>query len=245
MKSFGAILGLVTAVVFSPAALADHSVLSPYQAEYTLRAKGLNIGEATRRLTINDNKVQLETRSESTGAIGLFLKFNQMERSTLTLVDKKPTPDDYIMSRSKRGKKTIRKMHFDHNAGLLEIDIESNRKTVPLEKELYDQQSYQLALRMDLQAGKTELTYPIYRKGQKVEYTFKIIGEETLDTVAGKFKTIHLSRKIKNRQTEIWVAKDYNYILVKITKSKNDSQIADLELTKFTYLDSKHKLKVK
>lgn len=89
-----------------------------------------------------------------------------------------------------------------------------------------DKLSYQFQLGLDLAAGKTSnLRYPVVDDNEVYEREFIIEGEEVLETRAGKLNTVRVKIKRDNnkRQTWIWFAKDWDYVLVKFHQ-KDDSE---------------------
>lgn len=82
-----------------------------------------------------------------------------------------------------------------------------------------DKLSYQLKLRQHLMTGSALPSYPVSDRHQLKYYDFDVIGNVELDTAMGKLNTLQLKRKRAadaKRQTTIWLATDWDYLLVKI-----------------------------
>jgi hypothetical protein len=99
----------------------------------------------------------------------------------------------------------------------------------------FDNLNYQLALRCDLIAGKTEFFYPVVDHDEVDDLQFKIIGEEVLETKLGKLNTVVVKRvrNNNNRTTTLWFAKDMNYLIVKLLQEERKDAEAYL-----LYIDS-------
>jgi hypothetical protein len=99
----------------------------------------------------------------------------------------------------------------------------------------FDNLNYQLALRCDLIAGKTEFIYPVVDRNEIDNLEFKIMGEEMLDTKLGKVNTVIVKRvrNNNNRITTLWFAKDKDYVMVKLLQEERKDTEAYL-----LYIDS-------
>lgn len=95
-----------------------------------------------------------------------------------------------------------------------------------------DKLSYQLQIRSDLINNRTLQKYPIADGGTLKAYDFELIGEEQLDTPAGKFDTLVIRRlreNDKDRNTTFWLAKDWDYLVVK-SQQDDDGKSYDIDL---------------
>jgi len=86
----------------------------------------------------------------------------------------------------------------------------------------FDNLNYQLELRCDLMAGKTEFAYPVVDRNDADNLEFKIVGEEVLETKIGKLNTVVVKRvrNNNNRITTLWFAKDLDYQMVKLLQEE-------------------------
>ena len=72
------------------------------------------------------------------------------------------------------------------------------------------------------QAGKT-LTMPVAGSSQVREWTFQVVGEETLSSPMGKLRTVHVKRQPRpgrdgpdEQQVDVWLAPDRNWLPVRV-----------------------------
>jgi hypothetical protein len=94
-----------------------------------------------------------------------------------------------------------------------------------LPKGTLDKLTYQLKMRHQLQLGQPLSTYSVADKRKLKDYRFNIVGSIELDTPMGKLNTLKIKRDRgtdSNRETVFWLAKDWDYLLVKIEQKEND-----------------------
>ena len=193
----------------------------PFTARYSTRYSGFS-AKGSRSLTRQGNEWVLEF-----GADASVVSLMETTRFTLNKGQVKP-----LQYRYKRGGLFGSKPEeatFDWQKMQATWDHEDQPVTFPANAQ--DKLSYQYQLGLDLAAGKTDLRYPVVDDDEVYEREFIIEGEEVLDTEAGKLNTVRVKIKRDNnkRQTWIWFAKDWDYVLVKFHQ-KDDSEY----LIKFT-----------
>ncbi len=103
---------------------------------------------------------------------------------------------------------------------------------MPLATGTQDKLSYELQLRQDLIAGKNNFTYKVADGGKIKTYQFKIVGTEIITTPLGTFNTIKIIRlpMPEKENVTIWVAKQLNYQIVRVEKTRNiiDHGVAEI-----------------
>jgi len=124
-------------------------------------------------------------------------------------------------------------IHFDWKK--LQAHNPSKRKpwTLNIDPGAQDRISYQLQLRMDLLQGKTVMHYKVPYKAKVREYTFRIEGEDIIDTDLGQVATTIVKKvRAKNakRVTTLWFARDWNYVLVKMIQIEKDGERYEINL---------------
>ncbi len=139
--------------------------------------------------------------------------------------------DSYLYQRRIFGRKKTEQLTFDHAQGEAVYKSKKKRKTTSLAQPFHSRLSYQTQLRRDLINGKQPLIYPTLARGKEREYRFAILGEEVLDTDLGKITTVKLARVRENssRETVLWFAKDWDYLLVKLWQKEEDGE--DYQIT--------------
>ena len=90
------------------------------------------------------------------------------------------------------------------------------------QQEIHDNLTYMLQAGLDLAAGDKTFSYPVFEKNKRKLFRFQVVGEETLNTRAGRLNTIKVQqiRNKKDREIYAWFAKDYHYLLVRLQDKK-------------------------
>ncbi len=106
--------------------------------------------------------------------------------------------------------------------------------TIPYQPGLLDQHSVTLALISDLQAGKgPTFKYQTIVKGKVETYTFRIAGEQILDTALGRMDAVKVERVRQTdngKSTVIWFARNKNYLPVKFQDLNAKGDIIEMKI---------------
>jgi len=203
-------------------------LLQEFDVVYTFTRNGMNIGKLNHSLhAASDDKYVLESVSEATGFISLFVRDKIIERSIWTYINGKPRPLQYIYHRNGGSKERNVKLSFDWKEGVVTNTINNDPWQMHIPPAAQDKLLYQLMLMIDLKAGKKKLHYKIADGGRLKDYEFVILGEEKIDTPVGKLDTLKLQRVDDVRHTTIWCAKSLDYLPVRIEQvERDDSRLA-------------------
>lgn len=100
-----------------------------------------------------------------------------------------------------------------------------------------DNQTYMLQAALDLGQGQQALSYEVFEKKRSKPFNFRVIGEEVLETPAGRFNAVKVQqiRKDKNREIFAWFAKDKHYVLLKLVDRKKGKKRYEINITKLTF----------
>lgn len=88
---------------------------------------------------------------------------------------------------------------------------------------IQDAQTYMLQASLDLATHPTlPLSYPVFEKKKTKVFNFEVVGEEIIKTKAGKLATVKIQQVRKdNRRVTVWLAKDKQFLLVRLVDKKN------------------------
>ena len=196
--------------------------LVPFTASYAADMRKIPVnGEATHTLTpIDDGKWQLSFNA------GMFVA-RLSEESVLRVENDTIVPLTYRYQRRGlgRGRETVQ--FFDWDSGVVTGEHKDEPFTLPAEPGLLDQTTYQLALQRDLAAGKRDMTYRVVDGDDIDEYRFRVVGEDRVTTRVGQFDTVEVERVREpesKRETTLWFAKDWQYLLVRLNQVETDGQ---------------------
>jgi len=208
------------AVLALPLQAAD---LKPFSASYTADWKQLPMsGTAERSLEKNAN-----------GTWSLNFKASMMiasltEQSTLRLDKDTLLPQTYHFERGGLGKAKKVDLNFDWNSKLITGTDRGDAIKLPLNRGVLDKSTYQLALQHDIAAGKKSVSYQVVDGDEIDTYDFRVLGTEKVSTKTGQVDAIKVERvrdpSQSKRITELWFAKDWDYLLVQLRQVETDGK---------------------
>ncbi len=197
--------------------------LQPFSASYTADWKQLPFsGKAERSLQQQDDGTWKLDFSASMLVAGLN------ETSWLSLVNSGIQPHKYRYSRKGLGKSKKIKQDFDWQT--LQVTGSDRGKPIKLTliQGVQDKSSYQLALQRDVAEGKTSMSYQVLDGADLDTYDFRVLGEESVETMVGTVDAIKVERvrdpTQSKRITVLWFAKDWDYLLVRLQQIENDGK---------------------
>ena len=181
---------------------------------------GMQIGLAEHRWEFSaDGSYRLQSRIETSGLAALFKPLRQEHESRGQMGPDGLQPIHFSVLRN--GQPRGEDADFDWPAG--EVLLERDGSRHPLHPGSQDVLSlnYQLAYLSRLEEG---IRIGVVTGKKYEHYALDAMGEEDIDTPAGRFRTLHL-RAAGETLTEIWLALDHQRLPVKIrfTDKKGDS----------------------
>lgn len=230
------LLALSTLFAFSCLTQPALAELTPYQAEYNAKIGGFSATLHRSLEPLANQKAETDSNSPtrwllSNKASILLAGFD--EQSTFFVSDKNITPLRYVYN-NHLSKKRSKDILFNWETLTATNSKGKKQGPVSFTDEAFDQLSYQLQLRLDLMKDEDfcERTFTIADAGKLKHYTVQKLGEEWLETAAGKLLTVKLeqTRAGKDRRTLIWVAKDWEYLVVKLQRFEDGESEQLLEL---------------
>ncbi|GGI91737.1 DUF3108 domain-containing protein [Halopseudomonas pertucinogena] len=223
---------LMAAALAVGSSLALAQPLTPFTASYAADMKSVPVnGEAVHSLEQNsDGTWELKFRAS------MFVA-RLTEESTLTLESDQVVPLRYRYERKGlgRGRETVQ--NFDWAAGEVRGVHKKEEFTLPTQPGLLDKTTYQLALQRDLMAGKTEMSYLVVDGDEVEQYQFRVTGNERVTTRNGQFDAVEVERIREpdaKRETTLWFARDWNYLLVRLSQIETDGQHYQIVLKEAT-----------
>ena len=219
MAKFGHAISYCLALLF--AGLAHSETLRPYEAEYVMKSHGFTL--RCHRSLSAEGQQWLLSQDASHWLVSIE------ESSSLFMADNQIKALDYSYHRGGVGGKDIRMSYDYQKQTLTEHYAKRAPLTKPLGETLHNKLSYQLQMRLDmarLGSNYGSQTYAFFERGKVRSYQFEYQGEEVINTPAGRYQTSRLQRQQpdKERTTTIWLAKDWDYLIVKITQEDEDGR---------------------
>lgn len=212
--------------------------LPEYEARYTVNWHGLYAGESVHKLQRRaDGQYHFETRTAP--KLG-FLPFNYRESSDFTYQGGKIKPHNYYYNIQEGKRRKVGNVSFNWQQNkLLNKELEEPWE-MAIPTDVQDKLTHTLSLRQALISGKAIPTFTVAEEDKIKDYSFKILGEEHLQTKLGPMDTIkveHISRR--GNRTTLWLAKSLDYTPVKMMQQRQGKVVAGGEILSFTPLRQK------
>jgi hypothetical protein len=192
-----------------------------FNNEYKTKLYGLNIVVTNHLTQVQENEYKLLFKFDS-----MLGSITETSHLLWNPQQKHVEPLHYVYKRRGLGKDRDADLRFDWNKKIVTNHVQTSNWQMSIVEKVQDKLSYQLQLQQDFIAGKEKFSYKIADGGHLKEYKFEKIGEEVLETPLGKVKTVKVKRSRENdkRVTYAWLAKDWNYLLVRLEQEeKGDS----------------------
>lgn len=209
--------------------LPDEEALPPppshVEIDYRLLRKGGAVGvERHRYQAREDGSYSLSSVAEPKGLLALALS-DLVQKSEGRLTDQGLQPSTFLYQYGSNADKA-QLATFDWKVGLLTLRSGARSHTVPLRAGAQDLMSfmYQFMFTPPLEEMRIAIT-----NGKRLKtYDYGFEGEETLETAMGSLRCIHIGRTSSDEEkTEIWLAADYHYLPVKISKTEKDGTVTE------------------
>lgn len=230
----GVCLAASLLVLASAACVADKpaptSALQPYQASYTTRIKGITVNLQRQLSAQSGDQWQLSQQAKL-----LFSRIS--EQSLLQQRQEQITPLRFRYSNSISSSRD-QEIIFDWRNAQLHM----NKQTQPLNAPVLDRLSFQLQLRDDLLNGRLKLNagevaskiYLVADNGKIRHYRIQFLGQQWLDTALGRLRSHQFAQWRESRadkQTLIWLASDWDYLLLRLQRVENDeaSEVVEIQ----------------
>jgi methionine-rich copper-binding protein CopC len=221
------VTALLTSALFAHAKVettTPKQALLPYQAEYRISSNSLTT-TATRTLSKTGNQWRLSQEAKL-----MFIKVSEESIIEDGKDGLRPLRYDYRNNLSSRQDQRI---IFNWQKNIASDKKYRKPWSAPLLEDSFDQLSAQLKIREVLLRGrlKKPISQTIYNRGKQKTYVIEKLDEELIITPVGKLRTVKLRRyrEGSDSETVVWMAKDWNYIIVRL-EQQDDDDIYSLEL---------------
>jgi len=203
----------------------DFLPLTEYEATYVLSWHGIKGGESNHRLARRDDGVyHVETSSEPYIKI---LPFRYVEKTDFLWENSKIVPINYYYNFKEGRRHKTGNVFFDYKQNKVYNKISHEPWEAQLVKDLQDKLTHTIRLRLDLLKGQ-EPTY-VYTVAEDDEikpYTFKVIGQESLETEIGNITALKLEHTAKkDRSTLMWLSIDHHYLPVQVQHFRDGKKV--------------------
>jgi len=228
------LLGLIAKTTL---VLADD--IKPFTLDYKASYYKANFGnlDATavyslyRVTASNDWELESKIEVKLLGSTALTIK----ESSIFKWVNEEPVSNQYKYS--EEGLNHLqRKIEFSANGENAKYTISTPNAdekivTLKLTQPGFDNLNSSLVLRKNILDGKTDISLAVVDGPKPSAQHYQMIGDESIVTPVGTFNTIHLKRiRDSNRTTDIWLAPELDYAMVKLVQAEPNGDTINLQL---------------
>jgi len=197
--------------------------LKPFEASYEWVWHGMNVAVSSLKLEQHQDTWVYASKSDPRG-IGRMFSERPVQQSTLRVTDSGVQPLNYKADDGTSGTKRDAEVVFDWEHNRATGTYEDTKVDMPLQPGVQDDLSVQIALMVELLAGRTPQQFQMIDKNSVREYRYTREGEESLTTPLGKVDTlIYRSQKTGSpRVTRFWCAPSLGFIPVRVEQKKGD-----------------------
>ena len=213
MRLFGAFTLLLCLLASS----AQASEPRPYDVTYTAKALGFS-ATAFRRQTLSspehytlENSLSLTVLGANVGSVSETSEF-RWEDGTIV-----PLHYEYAQTGLSA---SVESIDFDWDNGLADSRNDEDSWQLDLKPGALDKLSYSVQIGQDiLNEGLEEFRYQVLDENKFDDHLYRITAREVLETPLGKLNTVKIERirsSESRRRTTVWLASDWDYLLVRL-----------------------------
>lgn len=181
--------------------------------------QGMEVGQEIHQWEMADGAYRLTGTLETTGLAAVFKPLRIVKDSRGRVDGEGLHPEHFVVTRN--GKETGERADFDLTAGTVSV---AGRAAQAFAAGSQDLMSFHYQLALLQPAGRLDIGLATGKKYAR--YHFELVGEETLATPAGSFRTRHY-RASDDSVTEVWLAVDRAGVPVKIRHTDRNGDVFD------------------
>jgi hypothetical protein len=217
---FAVAAGLVAFATDQSAARADE--LKPFEASYVWIWHGMTVAVSSQKLEKQGDTWVYASKSDPRG-IGRMFSEHPTQQSTLQVTETGVRPLRYTADDGTSSTKRDADVQFDWEHNRATGVYEGVKVDMPLQPGIQDDLSVQIALMVELLAGRTPQQFLLIDKNTVREYRYTRDGEESVSTPLGKIDTViyRSQKKGSPRITRFWCAPSRGYIPLRVEQEKD------------------------
>lgn len=233
-----AMLVVGSILLISAGAFANDTRIPLYHASYSVSRNDFRIGIAEFTLSrTRDGNYIYKSVTQPTGLAALFFSDVITESSQFALRGGKPESLRYDYSHSSSNHDRSEHISFDWDKHRAESLDGKKRKNIDIEPGTYDRALAQLAVSLDMAAGKLADTYRVLDHNEISDYRMERGDDTKRRTESGTYQVIKVARKDtkKKRTTTFWLAPKLDYLPVEIEQTEPGKATISLTLTEISF----------
>lgn len=187
-----------------------------FQANYSVAKGSMTLGNLHTSLKYSGGNYSYHKYTRATGLAAILTGIKITENTDGKVSGQVITPTNYLFNQAKRGGGKVDKVSFSGNTA--SGSYKAKPFNIKASTGVQDKASIEILLARDLSLNKPRLSYNVITKGEQRQFNFQKLGNEVLKTPAGTFNTVKVKviRSSKDRETIFWMAKEMDYMPVKI-----------------------------
>ncbi len=198
--------------------------LRPYEASYSIVARGMNAGTSNFSLRrLSGDEWTFVAHNDPHGLFRLFSAASLTLSSRMKVGPQGVQPLLFTAAQPD-GSDQQAEVHFDWATLRATGSVEGNKIDMALKAGVQDDQSVQVALLVALLGGQAPAGIALFDKNGIRDYDYTRVGEETLHTPMGDVATVvYESHKTNSpRRTRFWCAPQYGYVPMRAEQKRGD-----------------------
>ena len=219
-----ALAALLVSTALASNANADGNVVSAFRATYAAEFRGMDGGNLifTFQPASEPGQFIYQTTADPSFLASLVVSRDANERSRLAIDADGVRPLEWMFDDGKSSDKADGSLEFDWAAQRVTGRIEREEIDFATEPGLQDRLSIQIAVMTSLLRGEEPSTFPMIDDNRIKRYTYRKIGDATLDTPLGKIATVvyESTREGSSRVARFWMAPSYDYLALRAEQER-------------------------
>lgn len=215
---------LLVGLASSDSFAAETGGLAEYTAQYEVRSDGRRVANAEFRVVHDaSGRYVFSSSARARGVLRLIRPDPAIDWSEFNLVGDRIVPVLFRYQDGSRKGEDNFAVDFDAAADEVRIASAAGVQALPLEDELLDRGSLQVALTQDLRDCRIPGPYRYVDDDGISEYRYERLDDLTADTGIGTLDTVRFvqRREGSSRETILWLAPELAYLPVRIEQIRN------------------------
>ena len=206
-----------------------------FNAEYEAKAYGFSAAANRSLIKLSENRyilrntIKAELFGESLAQLDESSEFLWQDGRVLS------QSYSYIQSGVSR---SVEKVEFDWGNKVARSIEDDENWQIPIEVGVLDKLAYQLQIReLIKQTAGTEFSFRVVDRDEIDAHSYRIVGEEVFETELGRLNTVRVEKvreESDTRSTVIWLASDWDYLLVGLKQVNGSGRAVELILLSAT-----------
>lgn len=155
------------------------------------------------------------------------------EDSVFAWQDELPLSHSYHYEQTGIGARR-RSVAFDHAAGIAQYQVKDKAGELRFNGPVFDELTAFLVLGKHLERGEKDIYFDVLDRDHVERHHYRVLSEAPLHTSLGDFAAVHVARIREGdskRSTEFWLARDHDYVLLKLAQTEPDGRNINLEIS--------------